>query len=175
MRETANEIWRVLEEHVDRPLRAMRLWGECTVEKEGSEVQCSEAQWHLGEEYIFQTRQGGIVHCEYNNNGRLGKFTRVLISVRTRKKIDIRSKLRVVIDFCVRLGKDFVKQVLYCERLTVRNVLQNGWSNIGINSSTMDVKRLVVYHAPVGLTVWLQRSTNDHREVDWTDGRMHFE
>ncbi len=66
----------------------------------------------------------------------------------------------VVIDFCVRLRKDIMKCVLYCQRHTVRNVLQNEQSNIGINLAAMDAKRPVVFHALVGLAVRLQRSTS---------------
>ncbi len=68
-----------------------------------------------------------------------------------------------------------MKRVLYCERCMARNVLWNERSNIYIDPSAMDAKRLVVYHASVGLAVRLQWSTNDLREVDRTDGRKHFE
>ncbi len=99
------------------------------------------------------------MYGEYNDSS-LGKSTWVLIDVWNRKKMDIRSK-RVTTDFCVRLGgKISVKRVLYCERSTVRNVLRNEHSNIGINPSTMNAKRPVVYHALVGLAVRLQRSTS---------------
>ncbi len=57
-------------------------------------------------------------------------------------------------------GKISVKYVFYCERHMVRNVSQNERSNIAINPSAMDAKRPVIYHAPVGLTVCLQRSTS---------------
>ncbi len=50
--------------------------------------------------------------------------------------------------------------MLYCEKRTVRNVLGNERSNIGINPTTMDAKIPVVYHAPVSLAVWLQRLTS---------------
>ncbi len=81
LHKTADEIWRVLLEHVDRPLQAMRCWGECTVEKEGNEVQHLEAHRGVGEEYIFRMRQGGTVYSEYNNDSSLGKSTCVLIDV----------------------------------------------------------------------------------------------
>ncbi len=39
----------------------------------------------------------------------------------------------------------------------------------------MDAKKLVIYYTPVGLAIRLRRSTNRLREVDRTDGIMHFE
>ncbi len=64
----------------------MRCCSECTVEKEGNEVQYSEAHRRVGEEYIFRMRQGGTIYSEYNNDGSLGKSTQVLIGVWNREK-----------------------------------------------------------------------------------------
>ncbi len=81
-------------------------WGECTIEKEGTEVQCLEAQRRVGEEYIFRTRQGGTVYSKYNNDGSLGKSTHVFISVKQKKKMEICSKQRATINFYVQLKKN---------------------------------------------------------------------
>ncbi len=108
----------------------MRHWGEYTVEKEGNEVQHLEAHRRVGEEYIFRTRQDGTVYGKYNNDGSLGKSTRMLIGVWNSEKMDIRFKRRAAIDFCVQLGKDIgemcaLLREAYSEECFVKRMIQH--------------------------------------------------
>ncbi len=64
---------------------------------------------------IFQTRQGGVMYGEYINNNSLGKSTRVLIGVRNREKIGIRSKQHGAIDFCFQLDVSYTNATYYMQ------------------------------------------------------------